>query len=48
MTSSILDPNPPGYLVVALYHEDSVALNQQDGPFHVPQPFTDDVHLGVN
>lgn len=36
----------PGYLV-ALCHEGSAALHQQDLPFHMPQQFTDDGDLGV-
>ena len=45
MTPSILDP--PSYPVVALCHGDPAALDQQDWPFHVPQPVMDDVDFGV-
>jgi hypothetical protein len=43
VTPSVLDPQ---LSVVALFHGDPTALEQQDWPFHTSQPFKDDIDLG--
>jgi hypothetical protein len=43
----ILIGSPPSYPVVAPCHGDPAALGQLDWPFHMSQPFTDDINLGV-
>ena len=44
VTLWILDyhQTPPNYPVIALCHEDPIALNQQDWPFYASQSFVDD------
>ena len=37
----------PGLLLVTLCHGDPAALEQQDSPFHAPQPLANDTDFGM-